>query len=62
MDGQKQGVMKMSWIEYDDVLGWVEKIEVADDSDDEAPDASDGWKYAGDTSYGSVYTRPASKD
>ena len=38
----------MSWIEYDDALGWVEKIEVADDSDDEAPDASDGWKYAGD--------------
>lgn len=48
----------MSWYETDNETGdKVEKIEVANDSEDEAPDASDGWKYAGDNDYGSVYVR-----
>ncbi|MBQ9020446.1 MAG: hypothetical protein IJ113_00320 [Eggerthellaceae bacterium] len=49
----------MSWQEKDEDGNWVEKIEVANDSDDEAPDLDDGWKYAGDNDYGSVYERPA---
>lgn len=50
----------MSWREIDDKTGEViEKIEVSNDSEDEAPDPDEGWKYAGNNDYGTVYVRKA---